>query len=250
MSRLDFCSETCNMPAARKFSTERPNNMSYPVIDMANIYEARLVRRRDNNDDMINVLHFRDEDGMGLSDAADKLRDAFVNLAASGTDYDDYIGMVSNNVGFHRWDVRSLDGPDYPVTSRTFDSDFNGEGTAFSLPGQNAVVVTLQTGLARRRGRGRIYDGGFTTALLNSQGRIVSGAPGQIQAFWRGLFMACLTGSAPGMRLGVLSRGWIDDDPLRPRPGFAAAFRPLLGPDQLIVRDDQVDTQRRRQGSD
>lgn len=229
--------------------------MPYPVIDQPDVYRITLPWERDSNDVMLNILHFDLPPGSSVSnaqDAADAIRNGLDTTFAL-TAGADYLAMLSDGVKLFSVHAENLGAPTYAQADSTFDSPWVGGGGSFALPGQNAVVVTLNTGLARRRGRGRIYTGGYTTSIIDGVGALQPGQRDHIATFWKDCYDEWLI---QGMRLGVLSRGWIRDSSCQPgethgkcRPDFDQGFIAILDPSGVVVRDTKIDTQRSRAGS-
>jgi hypothetical protein len=119
-----------------------------------------------------------------------------------------------------------------------------GTITGDALPGQNAAVISLRTGIKGGRRRGRFYVPGLSEA--NVAGGLISG--GQLTAI-QALAAGIINAYGPGgtnanYRLNVWSPEVLTFKPPRtpkPRPGVQ------LTPVTSFVVDNRVRTQRRRQ---
>jgi len=113
----------------------------------------RLIIKFNDTGDLntvINTLAFRQETGLVLDEEGEDLigayRDAVEPL---------YLPLVSTQLFLRKYTVRGITDPLYIYES----ADLSEQGSAGGegLPPQNSGVVTLRTGVAGRRNRGRSY---------------------------------------------------------------------------------------------
>jgi len=135
-------------------------------------------------------------------------------------------------------DLRAASQPDIASTGTVR----NGTApTTDALPRQIAAVITVKTGLAGRKYRGRMYWAGFAESANGATGHMTAACKAALDAFAAG-FMAAANVS--GLQIGVAHRPTAFDEvtglPISPGLGFTT---PAV---QFLCRDDIWDTQRRR----
>lgn len=141
------------------------------------------------------------------------------------------------------WLLSAVHGRQLAVPAPVYDTSFTIQGTeagSEGLPPQNAMVVSLRTGIAGRSYRGRLYLGGFGEAS-QSNGAFAAGYVSAIQTYLDDLVAALGSGgSNTDYEWGIWSRknGGEDPGPYN----LAAGWTPIT---EAIVRGS-VFTQRRR----
>lgn len=170
-----------------------------------------------------NVLHANINGGGTLDQAyADAIADKFHDVFVAS----DFINHVSTDVFMDKIRVSvtgqpSLGAFESPITVGGADSDT-------VLPAQDSLVTTLRSADGSRRGRGRIYNAGYTIAAVAVGGGVASGVSEDTNQFWVDLNSG-LSDLIPEISLAVYSRA--DDE-----------HRNVIG----MNTDRQWDTQRRR----
>jgi hypothetical protein len=158
--------------------------------------------------------------------------------ASAGTTYQ---GIVSNGRTYQNLHVVEYDAASPNVADLALaGAEYTGNSAAHLLPPQNAIVVSLTTGLASRRKRGRLYDYGFTEADNEATGVISATAVTAVTDFWTAVLGEFAARDIPW---GVLSRGWVNEGPGDTRPSFAQSWTAITG---ATVRDNKWDTMRSR----
>lgn len=114
---------------------------------------------------VMNTLAFRQESGLVLDEEGEDLIEAYRNVIEA-----QYLPLVSSQLFLRKYTVRGITDPLYIYES----ADLSEQGTAGGqgLPPQNSCVVTLRTGVAGRRNRGRSYlaptgEGGTAGGVLD-----------------------------------------------------------------------------------
>lgn len=111
-----------------------------------------IITFKDTGDlnSVINTLAFRQESGLVLDEEGEDLIEAYRNVIEA-----QYLPLVSAQLFLRKYTVRGITDPLYIYES----ADLSEQGTAGGegLPPQNSGVVTLRTGVAGRRNRGRSY---------------------------------------------------------------------------------------------
>lgn len=185
------------------------------------------------NGEHLNVIHLL-VDGTFIANqgTADLIRDGVsADLTASGL-----LAHLDNAASFNGVRVTDLRTEGQPTWISNLATPVPGTSTGAFLPGDVAMCVTLRTAFFTRRGRGRIFLGGFThAALVTTTGRILPAASTAASAFVNALRARVWPGNG---LLAVMSRLGTGT-PLNPVP----IVRPVI---TALVRDDKWDTQRRR----
>lgn len=111
-----------------------------------------IVKFNDTGDlnTVINTLAFRQETGLVLDTEGEDLVGAYRDIIEPA-----YLPLVSSQLYLRKYTVRGITDPLYIYES----ADLSEQGTAGGegLPPQCSCVVTLRTGVAGRRNRGRSY---------------------------------------------------------------------------------------------
>lgn len=128
----------------------------------------RLIIRLNDIGDLntvINTLAFRQETSLILDSEGEDLVGAYRDIVEP-----QYIPLVSSQLYFRKYTVRGITDPLYIFES----DDITVQGTAGGqgLPPTDSCVVTLRTGVAGRRNRGRSYlaptgEGGQAGGVLD-----------------------------------------------------------------------------------
>lgn len=145
---------------------------------------------------MVNTIHFGlDGDGWSSSQMSD-VGSALTTNFVSG-----WRSLLDTSVTLDELRFYSLDVLNPPPTASVLDGvtvvgDPGNGATADMLPNQDAITVTFRT--ASRRHWGRIYLGGFVTAV-NVDGRVTTSAVDQIAGDWTDILTAwqAISGVAP-----------------------------------------------------
>lgn len=189
-----------------------------------------------------NVLAFRDTSNVLTAelvsiDIENNLTTVLGNPV--GTAYQGTISTLRTWTNLHvvRYNALDPDVFDQPLAGAQWTGDLVGD----LMPPQIAVCVTLRTGLASRRFRGRLYDYGFTEFSSDGDGRMDAGTRTNVGDFWDAFRVQIDAASA--LEWGILSRGWINEGAQDPRESYAQSFTPLIS---AIVRDLHFDTMRSR----
>lgn len=217
--------------------------MTIPAPNLDAVWQIRLGWETDTIS-FLNVIACRASTTPGSAqDVLDSV-EASLDAAFSSTAGQDYLNLIDTDVRLATIQVTRYDAgsPDTAEISLPAAAPWLGDGTGFRLPPQCSVVVTLRTGLASRRYRGRIYTGGYVQGVTNDEGRLTTQNQGFIQTFWREVQTQLAGGTIP-MILGVLSRGWVNEGAEDPRESYAQAF---VDAQPVVVRDLLIDTQRSR----
>lgn len=199
-----------------------------PPIIAANTVQVRLDWTFTGGYQGKNVLHYLVPGGQPAITPADA--DSVMGSVSAGFISSALQGQTSSAVSIDSVtlrDVRQQGIPD--VISGV--AGIGGSAVTNQLPRDVAVVVTLRTALATRRGRGRVYLGGYTTAqVAPGTGRMTTALSDAAAAFLVSLL--ALTVNGQPWNLGVLSR-----------TDFPMVTRAVV---QAITRDLRFDTQRGR----
>lgn len=115
-----------------------------------------------------NVFHVRDDSGLGVGEEdVAVIAQPFVDFYAATNGFRDSAWSLNSVT------VRDISEGGNNVYSHTFTAVSGGSG-APPLPYECAAVITLHSTLNTRRGRGRTFQAGFTTAANGENG---AGAP-------------------------------------------------------------------------
>jgi len=126
-----------------------------------------IVRLNDIGDlnTVINTLAFRQDTGLVLDTEGEDLVGAYRDIIEPA-----YLPLISSQLYIRKYTVRGITDPLYIYES----ADLTEQGTAVGegLPPQDSCCVTLRTGVAGRRNRGRSYlaptsEGGQTGGVLD-----------------------------------------------------------------------------------
>jgi len=144
---------------------------------------------------------------------------------------------------YHRVELRDIRSSGLPLVA---SSGIPHEGTdtvTENLPRQIAAVLTLRTGRAGRRFRGRAYWCGFSEGANGPDNLITATAKSALNSFATGYMAAT---NVSGLQLAVAHRPTAFDEitgePISPGLGFLTIVT------QVECRDNIWDTQRRRAG--
>jgi hypothetical protein len=197
---------------------------------VGDIFRVALVGMGAQGQQLVNVLHYRQEDSLIFDEPGEDFVEAWTTAVQTP-----YLATFAPGCGLYSIEVRGVTDPEYGYDYTVPGSPVGTAGSGDELPPQDAAVITWKTGKVGRANRGRSY---MWPAPEASQHR------GAWNATYQGYLAAyadaaMLVGSPPvtaGWQLGVLS--WYLDGVKRATPKFTPVT-------SYVVRD-QVFTQRRR----
>ena len=191
------------------------------VID--NTVQVRLVWGLGGVPYAVNVLHGIIKDPLTTIDQAkaDDLRDKVEAVITP----QGWIGEVSQHVSLLNIGLRNLNSPNNPEFLAT--STYAGTNPVNMLPLNACICATLRTDKAGRSYRGRFYASGLCTDATTPTGTIAANVSGSLVEFLNGVKQGM---DDAGFTMSVASR----------KLGISEAIN------QILVRDAQWDTQRRR----
>jgi hypothetical protein len=197
-----------------------------PSFVVPDTVQVDLIWQLDGVDFAANVLHFLvgpsfEVDQSAADDIADAVGAAF---DAGGTSWKD---ITNTGMGLKRVLVRDLREASQPQF--VGDVSLLGNNASDPLPLQTSLCVTLRTGLAGRKFRGRVYLPPPTEGQSDTNGNPSAGTATAAATFIDA--MVDLANPSGDMALAVTSRVSSESTPVT----------------EVVVRDLVWDTQRRRQ---
>lgn len=162
------------------------------------IYRLTTLAKMPNGEPFVTTCHFLNAE----SSPADV--QALVNSIGGSwaTAYNGsvtYRGLFSPNFVWQGLRLHRID-PTTGAITAVAEYSFSGlsanTASGTDLPAQNAIVVSLRTATPGRRGRGRMYFGGFTSAAVAAGGVVGSGTQTALRDFVNACYSAPLN-SAP-----------------------------------------------------
>lgn len=191
--------------------------------------------------DCANVLAFLDNTGARTAEQVATDVENALSTALTGTQGLAYQGIITSQKTWTNLHVVRYDADDPDLFDLALSgAEYTGDAAGQMLPPQIAVVITLRTGVASRRARGRLYDYGFTEAATGGSGELETPDRDIIQDFWQDFLGEIGTTTLDWV---VLSRGWVNEGPDDPRDSYTQAVYPITS---LLVRDQAFDTMRSR----
>lgn len=199
-------------------------------VTIGSAMQARLIFSRGGADAAVNVMHFRIDSLFLVNQAA---ANAFASSVDTLIVTSGYAGLMPTTDALARItlrDRRSANAPEFVgIVGRV------GTNVTEALPGANSVVVTLRTALAGRGFRGRVYLGSWCEAANAVSGVIAPATITAAVAFIQGLRNPTISGVPATLAVAHQVANGL---PLEPGQ--------LNDVTAHLVRDNQWDTQRRR----